>query len=245
MKRLLARGCSRLFQICPCFRKEEVGRYHQTEFTMLEWYRAGWGYHELMAECEEFLGELAIAVPDLDGVADTDTLRWQGRSISLARPWEKLTVTEAFLRYAGLPVREAMEQDMFEEVLVTRIEPRLGWDTPVFLYDYPVELGSLARRKVGDAGVAERFELYIGGIELANGFSELTDPFEQRKRFVAEMEKAGMYGTMYMELPEKFLTDLAGLGDTAGIALGFDRLFMLLAGCSSVAEAMPIPLEEL
>lgn len=245
MKRLLARGYPQLFQICHCFRQEEVGCYHQAEFAMLEWYRTGWSYRELMDECVEFLRQLVGAVPGLDGVRDVDTLQWQGRPISLAPPWSRLTVAEAFYAYADMTVAEALAADMFEEVLVTRIEPRLGWDTPLFLYDYPVELGSLARRKQDDDRVAERFELYIGGIEIANGFSELIDPEEQRRRFAAEMNKARELGNPYPELPEKFLADLANVGDTAGIALGLDRLFMLLLGCATVAEVVCMPAEEL
>ncbi|MCL7486855.1 MAG: EF-P lysine aminoacylase EpmA [Desulfobulbaceae bacterium] len=245
MKRLLARGCTQLFQICHCFRKEEVGRYHQTEFTMLEWYCAGWSYRELMEECEEFLRQLVRAVPGLPGIKDAHSLQWQGRTIPLAPPWQRITVAEAFHAYADMTVAQALATDMFDEVLVTRIEPHLGWDTPVFLYDYPVELGSLARRKQGNDSVAERFELYIGGIEIANGFSELIDPEEQRRRFAAEMNKAQELGNPYPELPEKFLADLANIGDTAGIALGLDRLFMFLLGCASVAEAMSMIFEEL
>jgi len=245
MKRLLAVGYSQLFQICHCFRKEEIGRYHQTEFTMLEWYRTGWSYRELMDECAEFLRELVGAVSGLDGVRDGDALQWQGRLIPFAPPWSRLTVAEAFHAYADMTVAQALAADMFDEVLVTRIEPHLGWDTPVFLYDYPVELGSLARRKQDDDRVAERFELYIGGIEIANGFSELIDPEEQRRRFAAEMRRAQESGNPYPQLPEKFLADLANLGDTAGIALGLDRLFMLLLGCAAVAEATCFPLAEL
>ena len=134
---------------------------------------------------------------------------------------------------------------MFDEILVTQVEPHLGWDTPVFLYDYPVRLGSLARQKKDDPGIAERFELYIGGIELANGFSELTDPDEQRNRFVAEMNTANEQGNIYVELPEKFLADLKNMGETAGIALGLDRLFMVLLGCDTVAEVMCMPVQDL
>ena len=245
MKRLLARGCTQLFQICHCFRKEEVGRYHQGEFTMLEWYRSGWSYLELMDECEVFLRALVSSVPDFDGRKEIDTLQRQGRIISIAPPWERLTVAEAFEKYADRAVRQALEEDMFDEVLVTQIEPHLGWGTPVFLYDYPVELGSLARRKQDDDSVVERFELYIGGIELANGFSELTDPDEQRNRFVAEMNNANEQGNIYTKLPEKFLADLENLGDTAGIALGLDRLFMVLLGCATVAEVMCMPVQDL
>ncbi len=245
MKRLLARGCTKLFQVCHCFRKEELGRYHQGEFAMLEWYRSGWSYIELMQECEKFLRELVRSVPGLQGVKGGNAILREDREISLRSPWRRLAVAEAFHRFADMPVEEALEKDLFDEVLVTRVEPHLGWDAPVFLYDYPVELGSLARRKKNDTRVAERFELYIGGIELANGFSELTDPVEQRKRFTAEMEKAGKLENVYPEMPEKFLADLEYLGETAGIALGLDRLFMILLGCATVTDVMCLSAEDL
>lgn len=234
-----------MFQICHCFRKEEVGRFHQGEFAMLEWYRAGWSYLELMDKCEVFLQELVRSVPGLMGVKESGTLLRDGREISLRSPWPRLTVAEAFLKFAGISVAKALEEDLYEEMLVTRIEPNLGWESPVFLYDYPVELGSLARQKKSDPGVAERFELYIGGIELANGFSELTDPGEQRQRFAAEMEKAEGLENPYPAMPEKFLVDLKNLGDTAGIALGLDRLFMILLGCATLKEVMCMTAEDL
>ncbi len=222
-----------------------MGRHHQAEFTMLEWYRTGWSYQELMDECEEFVRTLVRTNPELKGIQGTDTLLRQGRMISLAPPWERLTVAEAFHKYSDMTVQQALDKDVFDEVLVTQIEPHLGWDTPVFLYDYPVELGSLAKQKKNEPGIAERFELYIGGVELANGFSELTDPEEQRERFVIEMSKVNEQGNTYTELPEKFLADLENLGDTAGIALGLDRLFMILLSCDTVAEVMCMPFEEL
>jgi len=245
MKRLLACGCRKLFQICHCFRKEEQGRLHQGEFTMLEWYRVGWNYVELMKECELFVRELVRSVPVMPGVKGNDIILREGRQVSLRSPWKRLTVAEAFRRFGDMPVADALQKDLFDEVLVTRIEPNLGWETPTFLYDYPVELGSLARQKKDDPGVAERFELYIGGIELANGFSELTDAGEQRKRFVAEMDKAAKQGNPYPTMPEKFLCDLENLNETAGIALGLDRLFMILLGCATVTDVMCLSAKDL
>jgi lysyl-tRNA synthetase class 2 len=241
MKRLLAQGCQQLFQICHCFRKEEVGRLHQSEFTLLEWYHVGWGYGELMAECEEFIRALARAGQGLAGAIGDDGLRRGERTISLAGPWERLTVQEAFRRYAGLDAHDALRQDRFDELLVTEIEPHLGWDRPVFLYDYPVELASLARRRTDDPTVAERFELYIAGIELANGFSELIDPKEQRLRFAEAIRMSQGAGNLYAAMPERFLADLGNLDETAGVALGLDRLLMLLLGCTSVAEVITLP----
>lgn len=241
MKRLLAQGCRQLFQICHCFRKEEVGRLHQSEFTLLEWYHVGWGYVELMAECEEFIRALARAGQGLAGAIGDDGLRRGERTISLAGPWERLTVQEAFRRHARLDAHDALRQDRFDELLVTEIEPHLGWDRPVFLYDYPAELASLARRRPDNPTVAERFELYIAGIELANGFSELIDPKEQRLRFAEAIRMSQASGNVYAAMPERFLADLGNLDETAGVALGLDRLLMLLLGCASVAEVVTLP----
>ncbi len=243
MKLLLARGYQRLFQICHCFRKGETGRYHRPEFTMLEWYHVGWGYRELMEEVEAlllFLARRRERFPALD--RDAHLVRC-GRWIDLSPPWERLTVDAAFSRYAGLSARAALEDGRFDEILVSRVEPHLGWQRPVFLYDYPVELGSLARRKREDAALAERFELYIGGIEVGNGFSELVDQEEQRQRFATELERIRADGRP-AAMPERFLDALAALPDTAGIALGFDRLLMLLAGADRVVDVLPLALEE-
>ncbi len=228
MKRLLAGGCSRLFQICHCFRKGERGRLHQEEFTMLEWYRIGWSYVELMDECEKMIQQ----------VAGQTVLCRDEQEISLARPWQRLTVEDAFQRYAGLSAEAAVQSGKFDEMLVEKVEPELGWNVPVFLYDYPVALASLARPKPEFPELAERFELYIGGIELANGFSELTDPVTQRHRFSEELSKAEKKGETWL-MPEKFLCALERLPDCAGIALGLDRLFMLLMGRDSIAEVLP------
>ena len=244
MKRLLARGCTRIFQICHCFRQEESGRLHQPEFTMLEWYHHGQDYAYLMRQCEALLGHLNRTVPHLPGFEGTDRLCWNDCSISLAPPWERLTVAEAFRHYAGVEVDWALSKGMFDEILVTQIEPCLGRECPVFLYEYPVELGSLARGCRDNPKVAERFELYMAGVELANGFSELVDVEEQRRRFAVEIEKLRLEG-QEAAMPEAFLADLGKIDEAAGIALGLDRLGMLLLGRSSINEAMPFIFEEL
>ncbi|WP_448874155.1 EF-P lysine aminoacylase EpmA [Desulfobulbus propionicus] len=247
MKRLLARGCERIFQICHCFRKEELGRLHQPEFSMLEWYRKKGDYLDLMAECETLIATVAAELAPLAGIDDGGqalVLVYQGGRVDLCPPWERLTVAEACMRYAGVAVEDLLLQDRFDEVLVTEVEPHLGRNRPTFLYDYPVALGSLARRRQDNAEVAERFELYIAGVEIANGFSELADPDEQRIRFANELVRihaAGRQGAM----PEKFLADLPAMGEAAGIALGVDRLFMLLRGGTSLLTSMPFIFEEL
>ena len=237
MKRLLARGCSQIFQICHCFRKEEHGRLHQSEFTMLEWYHKGWDYFDLMGECEQLVAFLASRAADVATAMEGEHLCWRESRVSMALPWDRLTVAAAFERYAGVDVHETLEQGTFDEVLVTAVEPHLGKDRPVFLHDYPVVLGSLARRSPTNPGVAERFELYVAGIELANGFSELVDPEEQRQRFNQELDSIRAQGRD-AAMPEKFLADLPLLGETAGIALGVDRLCMLLLGRDTLTPAI-------
>ncbi len=239
MKRLLAAGCSRIFQLCNCFRKGERGRLHLEEFTMLEWYRTDAGYEDLMADCEALLGSLLADLGGIDLCAVSNgSLLAGGRLISLQAPWERLSVHAAFARYSPVSIEQAMAEDTFDEILVEYVEPYLGMERPLFLYDYPVELGSLARRKDGFPQLAERFELYINGIELANGFSELTDSHEQRQRFERELELMDEERRQRSPMPERFLEELAGLDRAAGIALGVDRLLMLLMGKESVGEVV-------
>ncbi len=244
MKRLLAQGAQQLFQICHCFRRHEIGRFHETEFTLLEWYHVDWDYRQLMDECEQFLQRLASEFSSFPGICSNSTLQRNNRTVSLDSPWPRMSVDEAFREYAGLGAIEALQSGQFEEILVTKVEPNLGWQAPVFLYDYPVELGSLARKKKGSPHLVERFELYLCGIELANGFSELTDPEEQRKRFTVELEKMHQYGHGG-ELPEKFLQDLEMVRDTGGIALGVDRLLMLFLNQSCIADVLPFSQNDL
>jgi len=239
MKRLLAAGIPSLFQICKCFRAEERGSRHLTEFTMLEWYRAGQDYRFLMAECEELFRHLALAL------GRGGRLFFRGRPISLAGPWERLRVEEAFRRHAPCTLQEALARDLFDEMLVLHVEPRLGLVTPTFLYDYPAELGALARLKPEDPVWAERFELYLNGMELANGFSELVDMEEQRRRFVLDQERIAAQGRRPGPLPEAFLRDLAAMPPAAGIALGVDRLAMVFADATEIDQVVAFPPEAL
>jgi len=239
MKRLLAAGAPKLFQICHCFRKGERGNRHLAEFTMLEWYRAGIGYQELMDECEELLRFAA------DALGKNQTLAVGGNAISLDSPWPRLTVAEAFARYAPFSMEQALAEDMFDEAIVVHIEPHLGVERPAFLYDYPASLGALARLKPDDPAVAERFELYIGGLELANGFSELTDHEEQRQRFAEARKLIRLQGRDPGPMPEPFLNDLQGMPEAAGIALGIDRLAMVFAGAATIDEVVPFRPEDL
>lgn len=239
MKRLLAEGCANIFQLCKCFRKAERGRRHLPEMTLLEWYAAGETHIDLMTSCEALVLRIAREL------GAGGRLAYQGRSIDLSAPWEQLTVAEAFGRFASIPVAAALAQGCFDEMMGLMIEPNLGRDRPVFLTDYPAEHASLARLKPGDPTVAERFELYIGGLELCNGFSELNDPAEQRRRFRAEQERLQAAGRAVHPLPEKFLTALADMPACAGNALGIDRLAMLFCDAGSIDEVVAFAPEEL
>ncbi len=233
MKRLLAAGSGNIFQICPCFRKEESGRLHLEEFTLLEWYRLDADYHDLMADCQELLSFLQAHFPGSSSVP-MDVLK----KIDFSPDWQRLSVTEAFERFSPISLSEALSKGCFDEVLVESVEPMLGFGRPTFLCDYPLELGTLAKRSEDNPESVERFELYIEGIEFANGFSELTDVTEQRKRFEHEMELIRKYGGRAVNMPERFLADLENLGRAAGIALGVDRLFMLLSGKEQISETV-------
>ncbi len=235
MKRLLAAGCPNLFQVCRVWRGGERGVRHLPEFTMLEWYRAEADYRSLMDDCERLIRALA---PE-------GRIVREGETIDLTPPWERLTVAEAFTLYAPVSLEAAMEAGRFDEVIALHVEPRLGRTKPTFLCDYPAELAALARRSPGDPTVAERFELYIAGVELANAFSELTDPHEQRERFAREEAVRRAAGKAPYPSPAKFLDELASLCEAAGIALGVDRLVMLLTGAETIEEVSAFTPEDL
>lgn len=236
MKRLLAAGNDKIFQMCHCFRKEERGRLHLEEFQMLEWYRTGADYYQLMTDCELLVRFL------FDSLIERGAGEGNGEQfffgVNLKNPWQRLTVADAFASYSPIPVNQALAEDRFDEILVELIEPHLGISCPVFLYDYPVELGSLARKKKGNPAVAERFELYINGVELANGFSELTDAREQKARFTQEISSIKDNGGGDVIMPERFLADLEFLDCAAGIAVGVDRLLMTAINRQQLKEVV-------
>jgi lysyl-tRNA synthetase class 2 len=239
MKRMLAAGYEQLFQICHCWRAGERGAFHLPEFTMLEWYRTGANYLDLMDDCETLIRSLAA------GIGLEDKIVYRGRIIDLAGVWPRISVREAYSRYAGTTMEQALKEDRFDEEMVLAIEPMLGLDRPVFLYDYPAERGALARLKKTDPTVAERFELYIGGVEIANAFSELIDVDEQRARFVQEAAFRHSSGKTPYPFPERFLTELSAIPPAAGIALGVDRLVMVLLDAASIDEVVAFTPEDL
>jgi lysyl-tRNA synthetase class 2 len=262
-KKLLAAGEERLFTFARVFRNRERGALHHPEFTMLEWYRANESYEVLMDDCAALLAAAA-------DTAGTKSLTFRGRSADpYARP-ERVTVAQAFDRFADIDLmttvsggetdREALAaaagahgirvadddtwSDIFSRVLVERIEPHLGIGRATILDEYPIVEAALARRTTSDSRVAERFELYVSGVEVANAFGELTDTAEQRRRFEREMaEKQRVHGERY-PIDEDFLAALSEMPPAAGIALGFDRLVMLATGAPRIEQVLWTPVAE-
>lgn len=263
-KKLLAAGETLIFDFARVFRNRERTALHHPEFTMLEWYRAGEDYDALMDDCAALLAEAATA-------SGATMLQWRGITADpFAKP-ERLTLHDAFARHADIDLlatmtddgatdREALAtaartagirladddtwSDIFSRILSDRIEPHLGRGRATILCEYPISEAALARPKPGDPRVAERFELYACGVELANAFGELTDPAEQRRRFEADMdEKARIYGERY-PIDEDFLAALAHMPPASGIALGFDRLVMLCTHARRIEDVLWTPVAE-
>jgi lysyl-tRNA synthetase class 2 len=259
MKKLLVAGASRIYQICHVFRNAEGSRLHSPEFTMIEWYRTDSNYNDLMDDCVELLRYIA------------DNLKIQHFKYkdAISDPfieWETISVNDAFKTYANIDLesllydRDGFEKaiteqgirtsegdswdDLFFRVMAEKIEPFLGFGSPCILYDYPVCMAALSRKKESDPRFAERFELYVCGIELANAFTELTDPEEQRSRYHAELAlKKELYGDEY-PVDEDFLRALEyGMPDSAGIALGVDRLAMLSSGADDINMVLWAPVK--
>jgi len=238
MKRLLAAGYKRIFQICRCFRKNERGSRHIPEFTMLEWYHAGFNYSDMMYETEALIKYVASK----SGCGNRIT--YQGTGVDIGGTWGRMTVAEAFDKYASVSVDKALSEGNFD-ITMAEIEPALGQSAPLFLYDYPASCGALAKLKNGNSSVAERFELYICGMELCNGFTELTDPVEQRARFENELAFRKKAGKKEYPMPEKFLESLFNMPDASGNALGLDRLVVLFANTDKIDDVVAFTPEEL
>ena len=262
-KALLAAGEARIFDFARVWRNRERGPLHHPEFTMLEWYRAGAGYQASMDDCARLLAVAADSV-------GADALTWRDAAADPHLEPERLTVAQAFQRIGidllatiepdGVTDRAAMAaaaqfigervspddtwSDLFSRLIAGRIEPQLGLGRPTILYEYPVAEAALARPTPHDPRVAERFELYACGVELANAFGELTDAAEQRRRFEAEMdEKARVYGERY-PIDEDFLSALARMPQASGAAMGFDRLVMLTIGAARIDQVLWSPVAD-
>jgi lysyl-tRNA synthetase class 2 len=262
-KKLLAAGETRIYDFARVFRNREGGPLHSPEFTLLEWYRAGEPYEVLMEDCAALLRLAA-------DTAGTRAMTWRGRTADPYAEPERLTVADAFARYAGIdllatladdpaapPDRDALAAraaargyrvvaddswtDIYSRILVQDVEPRLGEGRAAILCEYPSCEAALSRPVARDPRVAERFELYVCGVELANAFGELTDPVEQRRRFEEEMAvKQAVYGERY-PLDEDFLAALAHMPPASGIALGFERLVIVAAGARSIDDVVWAP----
>jgi len=263
MKKLLAAGETRIFAVARVFRNRERGALHAPEFTMFEWYRVGEPLEALMRDCAAML---ALAAR----VAGAETFRFRGRETDPFAPPERLGVRDAFIRHAGVDLFDSLPadgrgepdrhllarqsvaeglriaaddtwSDIFSRILAEKVEPNLGIGRPVFLCDYPASEAALARISHADPRVAERFELYACGVELANAFGELTDADEQRRRFAEDMRlKQMIYGEAY-PLDEDFLDALAYMPEASGAALGFDRLMMLACGAEAIEDVQWTP----
>lgn len=250
MKRLLVGGIPRCFQVTPCFRRDERGHQHNPEFTMLEWYRAFEDVEAVMADTERIVVTAAQAVtPDAD--AGAPSIRVGDRTIPLARPFRRVTVAQAFTDFAGVDEARMLaladdDPEVFFRILVETVEPALGaLDEPVFLCRYPRPFASLARLVSDDPRYAERFELYVAGIELCNGFGELTSASEQRARFVADQAERRASGLPVYPIDERFLDALeGGMPDASGNALGLDRLVALVCGARDLGDVMAFPANE-
>jgi lysyl-tRNA synthetase class 2 len=238
MKRLLCRGHEKIYQICRCWRSGERGNRHLPEFTMLEWYRANSNYHALMKDCNDLLSHITQ-------ICCLKTVEYNSKPIVMNDGIITITVDEAFSKFSDVSMLDAVSDGSFDERMVTQIEPALVREKPVILMDYPIEMAALARPKSGNNAVAERFELYAGGLELANGFSELNDPVEQRDRFLHANTKRLQAGYSLLPIPEPFLDELATMPPSAGIALGIDRLVMLLANTDSINDVVAFTPEQL
>lgn len=261
MKKLLVAGMSRIYQICHVYRNAEGSRLHSPEFTMIEWYRTGEDYRALMEDCIVLLRSIAKNL-------DIKTYKHRGKECDPFAPWEMISVAEAFEKYAGMDlslylddkekfsnaisvagIRVAEDDewdDLFFRVMAEKIEPYLGAGHPTILYDYPVCMASLSRRKPDDPRYSERFEMYVCGVELANAYSELTDAAEQRARAGVEMQaKQDIYGYTY-PVDEDFFEALDyGMPECAGIALGIDRLVMLACGADDITQVLWAPVQKL
>jgi elongation factor P--(R)-beta-lysine ligase len=240
MKRLLAEGWERIYQIVACFRRGEVGERHNPEFTMLEWYRAHAGVEAVMGDTEQLVAAVTGG-----------TVHLGTRAIDLRPPLARWTVCAAFERFAGWSEEAtldaaARDEDRYFRALVDEVEPGLAaLDHGIFLVDYPATQASLARRKPGDPRLAERFELCVGGVELCNGFGELVEPLEQRARLEADQETRRDRGLPVYPIDERFLEALSRVPPSAGNALGLDRLVALACGTTAIGEILAFTADEL
>ena len=266
IKKLLAAGIGNCFEIAKVFRNgEEVTRLHLPEFTMLEWYQVGVNYQTMMTAVEQLFIKLSQKIR---GEVDLTKWPYQGERYNISLPWPRISIAQAFSKYAKIKTDTLVDQkalletakrknyqitpkttweQAFYQIFFNEVEPQLARQKrPYFLYDYPVEQASLARKKKSDSRFAERFEVFFGDIELGNCFSELTDPKEQAERFANDLNKRQKDGKSNVPIDLELIEALeSGLPEVAGIAMGVDRLVMLMANVPTIAETLTIPGKEL
>lgn len=245
-KKLLGEGMEKMYDLGPCFRNgEQFGGLHNPEFMMLEWYRLHADYNSLMDDIDGLLAYVC-----------------KGMEIPPLRACERMTIAECFAKYCDASLEDLLDydnmiewllgkgyevgkseqyEDLFYRLFLNEIEPHLGKDAPTIVYDYPAQMSALARLSANDVRYAERCELYINGIELANGFSELVDPFEQQRRFEHEQKLRASLGKDVYPVDQRFIEGLASIPSASGIALGVDRLIMILLGCDRIDDVMTFP----
>ncbi len=239
MKRLLAAGYERIFQFSHSFRKGERGRRHNPEFIMLEWYRAGAGYSQIISDIEELVTTVARRLD-----FKNNQIEYQGQVIDIKKPWPRLTVRDAFIKAAGWDPLAINDSAKFDTDFVMKVLPAFSPRRPTVLLDYPAPMASLARLKPGNPLLAERAEVFIGGLELANAYSELTDAKEQENRFREAIERIKRERQPQMPLPDKFLKALPRLPECGGVALGIDRLVMLFCNAATIDDVMAFTADE-
>lgn len=254
LKKLMVAGLGNCYSLTKSFRNMETqSTLHNPEFTILEWYRVGADYFDIMKDCEKLL--LAIA--------GGSTLTYQGTKVDLTPPWERITVAQAFKRYADVNFDDFFDhaekiakkkeysvggstwEELFNQIFLNEIEPKLGRTKPTILYEFPASLAALAQKKKSDPRVAERFEFYIAGLELGDAYSELTDPAEQEERFNTELVEVKRLGKTMYDYDHDFINALkVGLPKCSGIAVGLDRLVMLLTDTKDIADTLFFPARE-
>lgn len=270
MKKILAAGFKKIFEICKSFRGgEAMDDLHNPEFTILEWYRANADYNDIMEDVERLIVYIARHLSKKSSAKSKIKnlkINYQGQRIDLAPPWPRLKVKDAFWKYAGVDLDKALTRkslaraaknkgysvskddifdDIFFKIFLSEIEPRLGKERPVILYDWPTQMAALSRRKKSDQRYAERFEVYIGGLELGNAFSELTDPTEQRERLVEERKLRKKLGKKIYDIDEDFIRALGEMPMSGGIAMGVDRIVMLFTNAKSIDEVLFFPVNQI
>ena len=250
MKKLLARGAGSIFQVVPVFRDGEVTSSHRCEFTMLEWYRSGAGMEEAVSDAREVIRAACRAA------AGSGSIRWGGKSFDLDGPWHRLSMAEAFRRHAGVGALNRTEmalalrslgysglegletEELFHRLYLEKVEPNLGREAPAVVSGFPSFLGTMARPSAEDPDVLDRFEVFVGGLELANGYAELADPDELRARMEDALRSLDPEGSRGLTVDGEFLDLMSDLPPCAGVSVGVDRLLMLALGCGDIGQVV-------